>query len=574
MESAAPPGSKIDALAPQAQMRRAMSKDSIRGYLRYKVLLLPALLLVMATGLVGRSAFPPQRLVPLDKSRFRLVKRLSQSDIEEVCSQWYDVDGVDALRTQEQFDSATDWIRKDLARLDENSHVSFRRRIGCLYALLNDTDVCSDQESLACNEANDRVDDLAIQYFEAYVPMAMQHKELVYYHHLSKTGGTAVCHTMWLNGCRAPGNEWYPNLRDPKKPVSPEGQVAGDGANCWSKAFGDKFVWFARSNARESLGARQNFTCQDRLDFAKKIGFNFMANEGALPEGLDERPCHKGILSVQTLREPVRRTISHLAHMINDGYSVKDRAGRACRKTKARRGERDGLNDFNLTCYAQLQHVSASNYMTRMIIGGDAHRRKPEDISYDDEKLARKIVSMFDVLILPGVTTTSGDDSASDLMWSVGVGLPHKFSDSQRNVRSYRPPSDEDLTFLRRTNRHDIGLYNFGLQLYTLDSLVYKRASEACKGTIPVEVDAVPIVKTACELLATPADGRWRHHKSWMADRRKRNEGFACGCGWAGASSHSKNIPQGVPDINQMPNYQKCPRPGLLSPMNEFGHQL
>jgi len=496
--------------------------------------------------------------------------KINSDEMVQFCAEEYGV----RLSSAGDASSLTKRLLQEVEKLHWSDHGDQRRRIGCLLLLVKTRRVKSISSS--DNYKAEKVGKLlTLAYFYKYVEFA-RNKQVIYYHHLSKTGGTTVCQLAWGNGCRPPGHEIGMELDRSNDPEFEVKQLA-DGGNCWSQTFEDKFLWLPPTDNRTRSISR-DFGCSKRLAHARQVGLNFMANENFLAEPLEERPCRKDFLSLQTLREPVSRTLSHLHHMIYYKYSIApNHPGLKCVLDQSARW--DDASNVNLTCYAEAVYVVSDNFMTRMTVGREGYNRPKGHISHEDFLKAKNTTKKFDVLVLPVLKADFNVDRVSELMYKVGLGLNGFYLNMVRNQRggSYTQSLTPSLEkFLRSVNQYDQLLWEYSTKLFFIDAVVYAEASLVCGDPMQFREVAQEVSGTVshammahiCNIFNEEEENLLAHHKNLMADRAKRGEPFACGCGWAGSFSKVQEIPPSVARLNGMPGRQKCPRTSAFSPMD------
>lgn len=453
---------------------------------------------------------------------------------------------VDSIgRSIALFESRLDREMDSLANFSTIPRVSeLRRAIGCLY--------------LACYRAEkvawmNRVENLLGRYFSWYIEAARR-KEVLYFHHISKAGGSGVCSQAWLNGCRPPGDLTLPKWA----PVPPEAEIVG-GGNCWSGNFSDRFTWWpnAKRSPPDSL-----YSCEKRLEFTRKTGLNMMANEGYLVEGEDESPCGDRFLSLSMVREPISRVLSHVAHMTTGNWHLEEAS--ECFKNKAKVSLRETpLKDIDLPCFMRVHYITTNNYMVRMMTGSRGFSKKPGKVSRQDLEAAKSTLSRFDVLLV--LRSQREHVFPTDLSLFEKIGLGFLVRDRPSHVPNKRAYGfglkPEEERFLRRYNEMDIELFELAEDLYELDSLAYNRTAEFCSRRQGMNGQGVTL---ACEAFNTEPIVSIMHPNHMLVHTRRLRKPHTCGCGWVGSLSTRRSIPPYIPLLTNSSSAQDCPRTTLF----------
>jgi len=397
---------------------------------------------------------------------------------------------------------------------------------------------------------------LVLKFFDAQITDSRR-KDFVYFHHVSKSGGSFLCALSWLNGCRAPGG---PEIKHP--PGTP-GELLElvTGGNCWSKAFGDKFTWFPESIKYRNQ-SEESYTCARRLDYSRESGLNFFANEGFLPEPPMDRPCSTYGLTLEVLREPISRAISHLNHEKDDAYLM-DGPAKACVPAEWRHTVKVPFQFLNLTCYGTLQHVTANNYQTRLLAGRDAFQQPLGGVSEKHLAEAKNALRRFDVLLLVNHRLMENAVDA-DTILKVGLGFRVRSSEARKiNKRKYEVNLTEaDAAFLREQNSLDLELFNYAEDLFELDSYLYHQAEKLCERSNLVASKSEESFST-CKAFSEALVSEERHWKAVVETRRQKQSAFPCGCGWAGSLEHNDTVPTPVSLRTGLSQRQECPRTDL-----------
>mmetsp|Transcript_16378 Transcript_16378/g.40371 ORF Transcript_16378/g.40371 Transcript_16378/m.40371 type:complete len:611 (+) Transcript_16378:94-1926(+) len=493
---------------------------------------------------------------------------LSRSSVHSTCLTEYGID-LFSLESIQAYELSLARVEDNMDFMNERNHVTLRRKVACLFHALLAYRAENRGDVDAVHGLLDRAVWISLRYFSQYFDLAKK-KQLIYFHHISKSGGSGMCSQAWLNGCRSAG----PPLGDAQglEPVGNfEGKEYTDGGNCWSRKFEDKFTWFGEKSVRSKNG---DFSCKKRLQLAKKAGYNFMANEGYLTEGEEERPCSKDVLSVEILREPVKRAISHLAHMISEGY-FHDADSHTCITPKVlatieHKHYRNHVEyrDVNMTCYAEKHFVSASNYATRSLAGRDAFVRPVDGLTDEDLQQAKKALKQFDTLIVLNKKAFAHDVSHSSiykLMLGFHINNEVKHFVNKRDYDLNLSTQQKD--WIAALNTYDEALYSLGLDLFELDVLLYNRTTELCHAwekkavNLPSSMDQY---RSACYVFNHREIVAKTHFKTSLGRRVSLNETFACGCGWAGSTNKNRNVPSWMAIANRLPAEQDCPRTSLF----------
>ncbi|MEW5319512.1 MAG: hypothetical protein WDW38_010657 [Sanguina aurantia] len=226
-------------------------------------------------------------------------------------------------------------------------------------------------------------------------------KSAVEFMHISKSGGTSMCHTAELNGCKSWGFD--------------------DARNCLAVLFDDELRWVDRQFLKTELskidprvrslriarfGRFRNSaikTCAGRVRYLRKRGWNFYSNEytpmGGERSGHDSfRHVHlcKQLLNVLLLREPVSRTLSHMDNILQYFVSYLKPFHKAY------------LEGRDAAFWAQMAPAPLDNYMTRSMLGDVAFNLPVGALQETHMQAARLVLQQYDVLLqlsaLPEVT--------------------------------------------------------------------------------------------------------------------------------------------------------------------------
>lgn len=304
---------------------------------------------------------------------------------------------------------------------------------------------------------------LRYQRFLGYVgeiyKESVRFRSAIYFLHVSKSGGTAMCSLACRNGCRTPGCD--------------------RGRNCWSRDGRDGPKW-ARSGTGwwvDDMTSRDtrysNCLLEQRHLIAK--AWNFAANENFLFGGEDRaehvQVCSEEFLNVVMVRNPIDRVISHLDAL---GEVIMSTSPQEPRPTI-----RSMMNEY---------HTVSSNYMTRLLLGeNDFHRRTLNDAHL---AVARRALSEFDVVLLMDDLFSRNAENVLryGLGWNVTASSSEDLLSNAKRVRNSginrtASVSRADLDEIRRANAFDMELYELAVSLASADKTFFNAISATQENT-------------------------------------------------------------------------------------------
>jgi hypothetical protein len=274
---------------------------------------------------------------------------------------------------------------------------------------------------------------------------SVRYRSSMYFLHISKSGGTAMCDLACRNGCRTPH--------------------CGKNGNCWSRQAKDGPIWeisndhewWMDSGVKLSRNAiYSNCLLEERHLISKD--WNFVANENYLFGG-ETTPnhvqvCSNQFLNVVVIRDPVERVISHMAHM----------------QALYNKRQKKNIIFDNVKKFVSDFQVVSSNYMSRILLGGKIFReldntvlRSNHTLANEYLRLAKRHLSEFDVVIIMSdlFSNRAGNVLRRGLGWSdvdlKSIVGENRFSGTNRT----RTISSNDLKIIRDANELDMKLYEY-----------------------------------------------------------------------------------------------------------------
>lgn len=258
--------------------------------------------------------------------------------------------------------------------------------------------------------------------------------DAVFFHHLSKCGGTDLCLCGWSNGCRAWGG---PNKAD----------------NCHPPF--DAFRW--EGGVR---GVSSPRTCKELAAYNRRYGYTLEGNENyIIGDGL----CPQ-FWNIIILRDPIARLASHLAMCSNFGrpWCLHGKQGPAW------------LSQATPRWLFREKHIIADNFYIRSLLGEDVFHLPFGAIGWEHFVKAKQVLQRFDVVY------TLSENFSQDLRLSLGWSCSPKIKrpgNSTTKVQLVRHWGTAGLSRLRNQNRFDMLLYDRARWLARMDRAVFTHPS-------------------------------------------------------------------------------------------------
>ncbi|MEW5314254.1 MAG: hypothetical protein WDW38_005765 [Sanguina aurantia] len=306
-------------------------------------------------------------------------------------------------------------------------------------------------------------------------------KPAMEYMHISKSGGTSMCHTAELNGCKT--------------------EDFDDGRTCQVFHFDDRVRWISAHFHRTQLRPiNENVTtpewarfgstrhspvtsCAGRVQHLQENRWNFYANEYTPMGGEFQGPnsfrhvhlC-KPLFNVLIFREPVHRLMSHLDFIL------------FCYTRYVRPFNDAYIQGRDSAWWRQMAPAPLDNYMTRSMLG-DAVFNLPTGYLQDKHmQAARLVLQQYDVLLL--LSAPPGEMQLGfnfGLAWQVDLRARQDRSSSKlMSPTAWRRFIPRDFASVVARHTLDAQLYAHALVLSRLDTLVWEAA--ASLGMHPVQV--------------------------------------------------------------------------------------
>ena len=385
-----------------------------------------------------------------------------------------------------------------------------RRAAAALHERLDRCAPASDADARSAARARDAAREILRAAHAAHVARAAR-LGAVYFHHVSKSGGTELCTCAWLNRCRAPA------------------QRDAIGGNCWPRlGVGDAFEhaaygprWITRAHleyvaagelpaslpwwADATVGARDDAraaTCAGARAFANASGWSLIANENflhttrpatAADDGEYARlaaPCAGAFVTLTRLRSPLARLESHLRALERAFNHDSAHAPITISLTGAF-SSASAASSANVSFAGWLAvHAPGvgDNIATRAILGEDAWALPVGAITRAHAARARRSLEHVDVVL----ALDERDDGDSAARASEDALLAHLlgWAPCERSAARAGGGAESQPRMLTETERevsarllrHDAAVFEHARRLAFLDTLAMRLVDDGDRG--------------------------------------------------------------------------------------------